>query len=1189
MNSLAGSKRHVGNRLSLAILLVTLAFALAPAATAQIVPVAPPCNETNLQNAINAVEPGGGTVTFTNCGGPVTIVLSSPLTIDAPGAGIVIDATGQNVTLSGGGSVQIMQVGLVAVGPVTLNNLTFLNGSSTGANLGGGAIYTGGTLTVNNSTFTGNTVAGFRGGGAIQNFAGTLTVNNSTFSGNSSASVGGAIDNESGEGGGILTVTNSTFTGNSTNGGASSGGAIENNGGTATVSFSTFTGNSALSGSDTTYGGAIDNDEGTLTVSNSTFSGNTASSSNGIASGGAIENDFGTVTVDGATFSGNTNVSGSATTGFGGAIDNEGGPLTVTCSTFFGNTTTGVGGAINNAGSGTVTATFVTFSANGAAGGGGDLYNNDGNTSLLSTIVAAATSGSNCVINSGTITDGGYNLDDGTTCGFSSLAQSLSNTNPQLGPLANNGGPTKTLALLATSPAIDKIPPGVNGCGTNFPDDQRGVPRPQGVGCDIGAYEVAGLRVPSPSLTFTSVFGGAAPAPQTLSVSTSGFSVPFSAVTTTIPAGGSWLAAAVAPPGTTPGSIIVTITPAGLAVGVHTGQITISTSADAIASLIVPVTYTVTQPSISSVPSDVLTLSSSANPSSIAQSVTFTASLTVTNGIGPPNGTVQFSDGGKILGSPVPVSGAQASFTTSSLALGSHTINASYSGDSQYPASGASFGQVVNRLFTVLLLSSSVTGQGVTLTAQMGPPPPAGLPGPTGQVTFSEGANQLGAVFVSNAVGVLQLATLSAGTHQITAVYSGDADWSSARGTTTVTVTVPALTILTASLPPGTATVAYTAPPMSASGGVLPLQWSLTQTVPSGIALAGNGTFSGTPPAPGTFTLTVQVTDAHGTQVSKQFTVKVAAAPLSITTQTLPGGTTGSPYTAAVAASGGASPYTFSGSLPANLTIDPESGAISGTPIVNGAATLTINVKDSTGTTASKTYTVAFALPAVPPLTISSGGGSTGPDAQPALQVNLGAGFPVAITGTLTLTFQAASNGKDNPEVQFSTGGRTVSFTIPANSTAPIPIPQLQTGTVAGVITITADLKVSSTDVTPAPAPVQQITINAVPPTILSATASTNASGFTVTVTGFSTTLDMTQAVFQFNAASGANLQTTSLTIQVGTLFSSYYQANTPGPTGSQFTYVQPFTVSGSATITSVTVTMVNSSGSSQTATATIQ
>ena len=94
----------------------------------------------------------------------------------------------------------------------------------------------------------------------------------------------------------------------------------------------------------------------------------------------------------------------------------------------------------------------------------------------------------------GPITDGGYNIDDGATCPFSS-GTSLSLTDPQLDPTGRqpNGGETTTVALQTTSPAVDMIPSGVNGCGTFIATDQRGFPRPVSIGvfgCDAGAFEL---------------------------------------------------------------------------------------------------------------------------------------------------------------------------------------------------------------------------------------------------------------------------------------------------------------------------------------------------------------------------------------------------------------------------------------------------------------------------------------------------------------------------------------------------------------------------------------------------------------------------------------------------------------------------------------------------------------------------
>jgi hypothetical protein len=105
-----------------------------------------------------------------------------------------------------------------------------------------------------------------------------------------------------------------------------------------------------------------------------------------------------------------------------------------------------------------------------------------GSVLLLNTILADSPSGQNC---SGAVSDGGHNLSSDASCNFTN-ASSLNSISPRLGPLADNGGPTLTMALLAGSPALD--------AGDDLacpPADQRGIPRPQGSHCDIGALEVA--------------------------------------------------------------------------------------------------------------------------------------------------------------------------------------------------------------------------------------------------------------------------------------------------------------------------------------------------------------------------------------------------------------------------------------------------------------------------------------------------------------------------------------------------------------------------------------------------------------------------------------------------------------------------------------------------------------------------
>jgi hypothetical protein len=190
--------------------------------------------------------------------------------------------------------------------------------------------------------------------------------------------------------------------------------------------------------------------------------------------------------VSNSTFSGNW-----AGDGGGGGIEN-GGTLTVTNSSFSGNHAW-VGGGINNFKTLTVTNSTLSNNtvADGNEGGGISSDNSVNASTILENTIVANNGGGNC---RGTITNGGSNLDSGTTCGWGSNNGSLSDTDPELGLLAQNGGPTQTMALLAGSPAID------TGNDATCPaTDQRGVTRPQGSHCDIGAYESQIEQVPLPS------------------------------------------------------------------------------------------------------------------------------------------------------------------------------------------------------------------------------------------------------------------------------------------------------------------------------------------------------------------------------------------------------------------------------------------------------------------------------------------------------------------------------------------------------------------------------------------------------------------------------------------------------------------------------------------------------------------
>jgi CSLREA domain-containing protein len=254
-------------------------------------------------------------------------------------------------------------------------------------------------------------------------------------------------------------------------------------GGTLTVRRLTFINGRAGNG------GAITS-LGTVTVADSIFAFNDSP-----ASSGALYSDFGGhLTIQGSTFYANS--SGSAG-GAVGSYDNT--TLSVTNSTFVANAAAGLwgGGAIYARSIGTTaTVTGSTFVGNSAGGNGGAL-GNGGNGEIGATMTVknslfannlAAGTPANCHNEGGTLVDGGYNLEDANTCGFTGT--SVVNTNPKLKlPLAANGGPTWTVALESNSPAIDRIPKGTNGCGTTLSADQRGIARPKGLRCDVGAFE----------------------------------------------------------------------------------------------------------------------------------------------------------------------------------------------------------------------------------------------------------------------------------------------------------------------------------------------------------------------------------------------------------------------------------------------------------------------------------------------------------------------------------------------------------------------------------------------------------------------------------------------------------------------------------------------------------------------------
>jgi hypothetical protein len=352
--------------------------------------------------------------------------------------------------------------GIANSGTLTVSNSTFSGNTAGGSGGEGGGIWNSGTLSITGSTFNGNSATGFNGEGSGAWNSGTLSITGTTFNGNSASFGGGGIWNSAG----ISSIANSTLSGNSPE---VLGGGMEIEGGTVIIVGSTLSRNTAAGMS-----GGIDN-AGTLVVARSTLSDNTAETS----AGGVYNDAGGRLTVTHSTLSGNSAGSNA------GGIWNLG-TATVTNSTLSGNTGS-VGGGIFNLR--TLTITNSTLSDNAAAVTGGGIDRFTGTVTIRNTIVAGNTAPTSPDV-LGLLDSGGHNLIGDGSGGDGFTDTDLVGTpdqpvDPQLEPLGDYGGPTRTQRPLPSSPAVDA------GDNADAPaTDQRGFARIVNGVIDIGAVEL---------------------------------------------------------------------------------------------------------------------------------------------------------------------------------------------------------------------------------------------------------------------------------------------------------------------------------------------------------------------------------------------------------------------------------------------------------------------------------------------------------------------------------------------------------------------------------------------------------------------------------------------------------------------------------------------------------------------------
>jgi hypothetical protein len=401
-----------------------------------------------------------------------------------------------------------------------------------------------------------------------------------------------------------------------------------------------------------------------------------------------------------------------------------------------------------------------------------------------------------------------------------------------------------------------------------------------------------------------------------------------------------------------------------------------------------------------------------------------------------------------------------------------------------------------------------------------------------------------------------------------------------------LTIEQPQLRITNNSpLPAGTVGTAYQQR-FLATGGRTPYTWSIAAGTVPGLMLDPNtGILSNIPSTAGSFTTTVQVRDNSGATTSRVFSIAIAPGPLQLApiSETLQS-TAGSSLSVALSASGGTPPYVWTANgLPEGVETNAASGEVFGTPRTVGSFLFTVRVTDAARATVTDLYRLDVVSPTLPTLTASGISDLSGSADQVSIQLQLAEPYTLPLTGQLTLTF-APEIGSGDPAVQFSTGGRTVDFRIPAGATVaefPVPSVGFQTGTVAGTIALLARLQTQGVTITPTPVSVKTTRVERSTPVVTSTSFTRSASGIEVRVTGFSTSREISQAVIRFQASPGNSLTTSELTLPLDETFGRWFRDTESAQYGGQFTFAQQFSIQGDVNaVTPVSVTLTNRVGS---------
>jgi hypothetical protein len=594
-----------------------------------------------------------------------------------------------------------------------------------------------------------------------------------------------------------------------------------------------------------------------------------------------------------------------------------------------------------------------------------------------------------------------------------------------------------------------------------------------------------------------------------------------------------------------------------------------------------------------------IVLSSSPNPSTYQQSVTFTAAVG-----GGETGTVTFKDGTTVVGSS-PIVGTTATFATSSLTIGLHDITAVYSGDTNHAAgSSPILTQEVDKATPTVSVSTSGAssfGGVVTITATL----PSGV---TGTVTFTSGGVTLGSATVSSGTASITTSVLPVGTDSITASYGGDSNYNAAvgMGSQNVGKATPTVTVTTSGPSTYGGAVSITA--------TLPTGPTGTVTFTSGSTSLGSGTVSGA----GVVTISTSVLPAGSDPITATYSGDTNyTAATGTGAQTVGKASPASTLASSLNPSTFGASVTFTDTLPSNVTgtVSFVSGStVIGTgTVTNGVATASIAsllvgndpITATYGGDANNSSSVATltqsVVKATPTVTVTDSGpntyggtvtitatvptGTTGTITITSGGVTLGSGTVNPTTGTVTITTTTLPVGTDTITASYggdsnnnpSTGSTTDTIT---KGTPTVTVTTSGPSTYGSPVTITTSVPPGTTGT---------VTVTSGTTTLGSGTVNPTTGTVTITTTSLPVGSDPITASYggdsNNNPATGTTNQTVNKIVPTVTVTTS--GPSTYGGSVTITTSVPPGTT-GTVTVTSGGVTLGSGTVNPTTGTVTI-